>query len=135
MRSVTLKPIYILIFCVIFIVATVAISSLTSAVELFPEEICNSQTQAQSGVCEDASKEGNPIFGPQGILTSAINLLSIVVGIAAVFVIIYGGLKFITSSTNPQEVSKAREIIIYAVIGLLVAISAQALVRLLLTNL
>lgn len=85
-------------------------------------------------VCRDNStaSSSNPIFGKNGILTSAINLLSVVVAIIAVISIVFAGLKFVTSGNNPQEVSKAREIIIYACIGLAVAAMAQVLVKVIL---
>lgn len=59
------------------------------------------------------------------------DIMAIVFGIigavALVFVII-GGINFITSQGNPDAVSKARQTIIYAIIGLLAAISAEAII-------
>lgn len=84
--------------------------------------VCESKTAQETG-------DRNPIFGPDGILTMVINLISAIVGIAAVIVIILAGLKFITSGTNPQDVNNAREMVIYAAVGLVVAVSAQLFVR------
>lgn len=93
------------------------------------KEVCNDAEGKNSSVCKESSQTGNPIFGPDGVITFAINVLSVVIGLAAVIVIILAGMKFATSGSNPQEVSKAREMIIYAVVGLIVAALSQFLVR------
>jgi uncharacterized membrane protein YidH (DUF202 family) len=66
------------------------------------------------------------------------NILQIVFGILgalAVLFIVLGGLRFITAQGNPQETSKARNTLVYAVVGLLIAISAEAIVSLVLGHL
>lgn len=49
-------------------------------------------------------------------------------GAVAVFMIVIGGLRFISAQGNPQEVAKARNTIIYAVIGLIVMMAAEGIV-------
>lgn len=59
------------------------------------------------------------------------SILQIVLGVAAalaVLMIVLGGLRFITAQGNPQDAAKARSTIVYALVGLLVAISAEAIV-------
>ncbi len=66
------------------------------------------------------------------------DLLQILFGIVAalaVLMIVIAALRFITAQGNPQEVSKARSTIVYAVAGLLVAMTAEAIVSLSLVNL
>lgn len=111
------------------------------AVDVF-DEVC--QKEPGSTVCKEKNAQvaaegaseakGNPIFGPNGFLTFIINLMSALIGIAAVIMIIMGGLKFITSGSNPQDVNSAREMVIYAVVGVLIAVSAQLIVRLFLNK-
>jgi Type IV secretion system pilin len=48
-------------------------------------------------------------------------------GIAVIFVAI-GGFKYVKSNGEPGEISKAKNTIIYALVGLVVSLSAQALV-------
>ncbi len=58
-------------------------------------------------------------------------ILKIVFGIIgglAVLIILFGAFKFITSSGNPENIAKARETIIYAVVGLVVAMLAEVIV-------
>jgi FtsH-binding integral membrane protein len=64
--------------------------------------------------------------------TSAIQTtLQIVFGIAgalALLMIVVSGLRYIISSGNPDRISKAKDGIIFALVGLLIAITAEAIV-------
>ena len=66
-------------------------------------------------------------------------LLQVVFGILAVVAVLviaaWGGLKMITDSTNPQEITKARNTIVYAVVGLVIALSGEAIVTFFLNRL
>lgn len=65
----------------------------------------------------------------EGFVKPTINIILWVVGVAAVIVIIVAGLKYVTSSGNPSAVSSAKTTILYAVIGLVIAITAYAIVN------
>jgi len=124
------------IFCAQFVLlfAILAPTAVSAADVL---QVCNDPASKNSVVCkEKAASDGkNPIFGPDGVLTRAIEFLSVIVAIASVIVIIVAGLKYVTSGSNPQDVSKAREMILYAIVGLVIAGLAQALVRFFLNTL
>jgi type IV secretory pathway VirB2 component (pilin) len=65
-------------------------------------------------------------------------ILTLVIGIAAalaVMMIVIAGLRFVLAQGNPQDTAKARNTIIYALIGLLIAITAEAIVSLTLGHL
>ncbi len=64
-----------------------------------------------------------------GIITSVINIFSLIVGIVAVIMIIIGGLKYITSGGDSGNVTGAKNTILYAVIGLVVVALAQFIVK------
>lgn len=60
------------------------------------------------------------------------NLLQVVlglVGVIAIVVIIYGGFTYMTSAGDTGKVQKGKSILIYGVVGLIVALSAFAIVR------
>lgn len=60
------------------------------------------------------------------------NGLTIVFGVfaaVAVLVIIIAAIKFATSDGNPDEISRAKKIIIYALLGLVISLSAEIIVR------
>ena len=52
-----------------------------------------------------------------------------IAGIVAVIFVVVGGIKYTLSSGNPQEASKAKDTILYAIIGLVVVMSAFVIVR------
>jgi hypothetical protein len=58
-----------------------------------------------------------------------INIFSLVVGIAAVIMIIIGGLKYIISGGDASNVTGAKNTILYAIVGLVVVALSQFVVR------
>lgn len=58
-----------------------------------------------------------------------VNLFSIIVGVAAIIMIIYGGFRYITSGGDSGRVGNAKNTLIYAIIGLVVVALAQVIVR------
>jgi hypothetical protein len=69
-----------------------------------------------------------------GILETAINLFSMVVGVISVIMIIVGGLKYIISMGDGGNVKSAKDTILYAIIGLVIVVMAQIIVRFVLTS-
>ena len=96
----------------------------------------NNTAVTNSSVCQTnaALKDQNPLYGPQGILTTAVNILSIVVAVISVIIIIIAGIKFSLSQGENQKIIMARNQIIYALVGLVVAAVAQSLVLLVLNR-
>ncbi len=78
--------------------------------------------------CEAAAEEG---AGDRidRIVKNVINIISLVVGIAAVVMIIIGGLRYVTSNGDSGQVGNAKNTILYAVVGLVVVALAQVIVR------
>ena len=64
-------------------------------------------------------------------------ILSLVIGIVAaisVLFVVIGGLRYVFSDGDPQDASRAKSTIIYALIGLIVAVLAEAIVAFVLSN-
>ncbi len=93
---------------------------------------CPTDPDRRPKICEDnqssASVDNNPIFGPDGLITKGVQILTVIVGIAAVVVIIISGFKLIMASGNSENVEKARRGLIYAVAGLIIAALAQIII-------
>ena len=70
---------------------------------------------------------GVPEVDPETLLKSGINLVYYIAGIVAVIVIIIAGLMYGTSAGNAGRVTKAKGMILYAVIGLVILIAAYAI--------
>ncbi len=63
------------------------------------------------------------------IISTVINIFSLVVGVISVIMIIIGGLKYITSGGDSGNVSGAKNTILYAIIGLVIVALAQVIVK------
>ena len=103
------------------------------------DKICSTNpTDAQgnpSSVCQDDGTD--PITGrdKEGVLIKAINIISLVTGVTAVIMMITGGTLLVLSTGDPAKVSKARNTIIYAAVGVAITVIAQSVVRFLLRRL
>ena len=58
-----------------------------------------------------------------------INIFSIIAGVVSVIMIIYAGFKYIISGGSSDGVKQARDTLIYAIIGLVLVLIAQVIVR------
>lgn len=63
-----------------------------------------------------------------------INVVIGVVGFVAVAFIIFGGIQYTTSAGDPGKVKKAKDTILYGIIGLVVAMLAYAIVNFVLSS-
>ena len=80
---------------------------------------------------------GNPTTTESGIIVNQIsadqllknglNLVYYIVGILAVVVIVLSGLSYVTSAGDSGKVTRAKNMILYAVVGLVVVIAAYAI--------
>lgn len=87
----------------------------------------------KDSACEGIGQIGGKCGGGGGTIEkamkAAINIFSIVVGFAAVIVVIISGLRFITSGGDAANVAKARSGLIYAIVGLVLVVMAQTIVH------
>ena len=67
--------------------------------------------------------------GLQSDVTNIINVIIGLLGIVAVVVIIIGGVQYMTASGDASKVKKAKDTILYGIIGLIVVILAAAIVN------
>lgn len=67
-------------------------------------------------------------------VTSIINAVIAVLGIVCVVVIIIGGINYMTSSGDSGKVKKAKDTILYGVIGLVICVLAFAIVNFVIGN-
>lgn len=125
------------------ILAVAAVFTL-SAPALVPVAVYAQTDPIQEGVCggvglstDSATTCATDTSGEERInslITTIINIFSIIVGIVAVIMIIVGGLKYITSGGDSGNVSSAKNTIIYALVGLVIVAFAQFIVRFVLSR-
>jgi hypothetical protein len=80
---------------------------------------------AGSPLCQG---EDTPVYGEQGVLTRVAQLIIQIVGAASIIMITVGGFKYVTSNGDPNKIASAKSTVIYALIGLVVAVLSQAII-------
>lgn len=63
------------------------------------------------------------------LVTNIVNIFSIIVGIVAVVMIVWSGFRYVTSAGDSSNITAAKTTIIYAIIGIIVVVLAQTIVR------
>jgi hypothetical protein len=120
---------------VVGILAAVGIVGFLSPVSLALD--CNNPATAaeQSQCAVNAAETGSATSGKTNGNTLAstigtvIDVMLFIVGILCVIMIIYGGISYVMSASDSNKIKKARDTIVYAVVGLIVAILGFALVN------
>lgn len=85
----------------------------------------------QNGQCVNEPFQG---AGLTETITNIINVMLYLIGVVAVIMIIVGAFRYITSHGDSSQISAAKNTIMYAVIGLVVAIAAFAIVNFVLSS-
>ena len=97
---------------------------------LVPSDYAMADNSWKQGM--DAAKgEGVPsnLNGTDGIVNKIINGVLYVVGVLAVVMVIIGGVQYTTSGGDQAAVTKAKNTILYGIVGLVIAILAFAIVN------
>ena len=68
------------------------------------------------------------------LVEDVINIFSWIVGVVSVIMVIFGGFRYITSGGDAGKVTSAKNTIVYALVGLVIAALAQVLVLFVLGN-
>lgn len=70
---------------------------------------------------------GGPGDGGTSLVANAFTYLYAIVGLVTVIFVIIGSIKFATSTGDPQKAASARNTILYAIVGLVITISAATI--------
>lgn len=90
----------------------------------------------QSGAdCAQPAGTSANLFAPGGIFQVISNVLIFLVGAIAVIYLIIGGLRYVTSGGDSKAVTAAKDTILYAIIGIVVAVISYALVTFVISSL
>lgn len=69
------------------------------------------------------------LVGPNGAFTNITNTILYVVGAIAVLMLVWGGIRYIISGGDSKKVTDAKNTILYALLGLIIAFFAYAIVN------
>lgn len=118
-----------------FILISSIILALFAPLNAFAEEDSGGSGGSKTfDACKHVKTQGTAVCAgsetkAEDVVKNIISILFWIIGILAVIVIIYAGITFITAAGNPSKVAQAKTMIIYAVIGLVVAILAYTIVN------
>lgn len=129
---------------IVSITGAALVTQPTQAIDVFSGS-CNGQAATQGGnaaggaantggsssstLCGAAASDDAP-----SIVKSIINTMLYILGIIAVIMIVIGGIRYTTSNGDASNIKSAKDTILYAVVGLVVAIMAFAIVNFVVTN-
>lgn len=123
MRKI-LKLILPLVVCGVFIGVSLASSFDASAITL--------REGAEAARCDECPEN---LFGDAGIFKQITNVVLYIVGVIAVIMLIIGGIKYVVSGGDAKKVTDAKNTVLYAIIGLIIAFLAFAIVNFVITSL
>ena len=69
------------------------------------------------------------LFGATGVITLLVNILLFLVGAISVVMIMVGGLRYVISGGNSSAVTGAKNTILYAIVGVVVAFLGYAIIN------
>lgn len=81
---------------------------------------------AEAARCDQCPTD---LFGDAGVFKQITNTILYIVGIVAVIMLIIGGIKYVVSGGDAKKVTDAKNTVLYAIIGLVVAFLAFAIVN------
>ena len=124
MGKIFRKLILPLLICGIFVGVSVASAVDTSAVTL--------REGAEAAKCTECPEN---LFGDEGVFKQITNVVLYIVGVIAVIMLIIGGIKYVISGGDAKKVTDAKNTVLYAIIGLIIAFLAFAIVNFVITSL
>ena len=81
----------------------------------------------KAGTDESAGEVNIPQLTADEVLQNGLNILYFLAGVVAVIVIIIAGIYYATSSGDSGKVTKAKNMILYSIVGLVIILSAFAI--------
>ncbi|MBR5939128.1 hypothetical protein IKZ77_01070 [Candidatus Saccharibacteria bacterium] len=111
------------VFKLILAIAMVGVVSLTG---LSSVSALTLQEGAEAARCDGCPEN---LFGNAGVFKQVTNTVLYIVGIIAVIMLIIGGIKYVVSGGDSKKVTDAKNTILYAIIGLIIAFLAFAIVN------
>ena len=105
-----------------------ALHSLDAQAEQFDQGITEGAQSAQG------TDQKSDLFGESGIFKTITNVLLYIIGAISVIMLIIGGIRYVVSAGDSSAVTGAKNTILYAVVGIIVALLAFAVVNFVLTS-
>jgi len=110
---------------------------LSVAVPVTANAACTNELTISGGAdcAAGTQQEGTSLFDQGGIFQKITNILLFLVGAISVIMLIIGGIRYVISAGDQNQVTGAKNTIMYAIVGIVVAFLAFAAVNFVVTRL
>ena len=106
-----------------------AVPALVVSVGAAPVFAANNLTLGEGVNSAKSDEQPTNLFGSGGVFQTVTNVLLFIIGAVSVIMLIIGGVRYTISQGDSSAVTSAKNTILYAIIGLVVAILAYAVVN------
>lgn len=89
----------------------------------------NAKSDICSGATFDTGCNNTPGPSATDVVRDVVDLLSLLIGVIAVIMAIVAGFRYVTSNGDSSKISGAKDTLIYALVGIVVAALGQAIVQ------
>lgn len=113
--------------------APVPVSAVDCISDPFAKD-CPCDVNPNAAFCDRDSGIGDQGSGFPRIMNTIMNVLMFAAGITALIMILVSAFRFVTANGSAERVTKARQALTYAIIGLVVAILSFAIVHFVIGN-
>ena len=86
-------------------------------------------SSVQDGMDATGASSQGPTNLTTDVLPTVINTMLFIVGVLAVVMIIFSGIRYTSSRGDPKAVESAKSTLLYSIVGLVIAIFAYAIVN------
>lgn len=109
----------------------IALVGLTPAFYQTAYAVCPSSTTPKGQVIDGIKESGDDCTGSgvTDFVSSVVKIISYIAGVVAIIMIIISAFKYMTAAGDAGKVSSAKNTLIYALVGIVVAVLAQVLVN------
>lgn len=107
----------------------VAVSAITPTATNCTSIDVNTSGIGAGAECVKPTNADSPLFGAGGIFVTVTNLLIFIIGAIAVIMLIIGGIRYTVSQGDQNAITSAKNTILYAIIGIVVAVLAYGAVQ------
>lgn len=89
----------------------------------------NTLSLTSGAACAQANDAKNNLFGTNGVFITIMNTLIFLIGAVAVVFLIIGGFRYVVSQGDAKHIAAAKDTILYALVGIGVAVISFAAVQ------
>lgn len=89
------------------------------------QDVCPAGSTSET--CQSNTTK-NPLTGTDGLLYEVATVIAIVAGIAAIIMMMIGGVRYISSGGDTQKITSAKQTIVGALVGLVIIVLAQTII-------